>query len=765
MKKYELWYKKEAPYGNENVCMHTRKVKNRSNDGWEKWSLPLGNGYMGINVFGRTSTERFQITENSLCNPYAKNSKFQGCAAGLSNFCDIYLNFNHNKVSNYKRTLNLNTGICTTEYNCNETLYKREHFASYPDKVFVTHLTANKKGTLTFNIKLKVSHNRPYLYEEGDGYGKSAEILAKDGVVTVKGKMDYYGILYEGQLVAIPSGGSIISKNDSLEVTDADSVIIIFAVGTNYKMESRVFLEENNSKKLESYPHPHNKVQKIIDDAKKYSYEELKNRHIQDYSSLFDRVSVDLTNEGNSLPTDKLLKKYKWRKRSTYLEELLFQYGRYLLISSSRSGGYPANLQGIWNRYDSSPWSAGYWHNINVQMNYWPAFNTNLAETFIPYIDYFKAYKKLAENHASEYIKEHFPEKYDDDNGMGIATGGWLYTIEKLPAPNTGHSGAGTGAFTTKLLDDYFEFTRDKKFLEETGYEANRAMAVFLSKTLEKQEDGKLLTKYSSSPEQIHKDEYYHTKGCAFDQQMVYQCYADTIKAAEILEKQDDFIKKIKDDIKMLDPVQAGNSGQIKEFREEKKYGEIGDPKHRHISQLVGLYPGNIINRNTHEWLQAAQVTLNKRGDKSTGWSTAHKLNLWARTKNGNRAYDLVKTAISKCIMPNLWDAHPPFQIDGNFGFTAGVAEMLLQSHEGYIHIIPALPDEWSTGSFKGLTARGGFVVSAEWQDMKLKNIEITSHAGENLKIFVGDKYNSAFVKNGFIEIPTSKNEKYYFHF
>lgn len=756
MKNYELWYTKEAPFGNENVTMHTQKMRNRADDGWEKWSLPLGNGYMGVNVFGRVSAERLQITENSLCNPYAKNPKFAGGAAGLGSFCNIYIDLEHKKATAYKRALNLNSAVCRTEYNCGGVHYEREHFASYPDKVFVTRLTADKKEALSFVLSVEVTQNRPYLYENGDGMGKSAEISASDGVITVKGKADYYGILYEGQIAAISEGGKITAHGGSLKISNADSAVIIMALGTNYKLESRVFLEKDNSKKLEPYPHPHEKVTAILTNARKYSYEELKNRHIADFRSLFERADINLTANEEKLPTDKLLKKYKRSKSSVYLEELLFQYGRYLLISASRPGGYPANLQGIWNRYDSSPWSAGYWHNINVQMNYWPAFNTNLSETFEPYIDYFKAYRKLAENNAVEYIKEHFPEKFDGDNGFTVATGGWLYDMENLPNPKSGHSGAGTGAFTTKLFDDYYEFFRDRKFLEETGYPANRSMAVFLSKLLEEQSNGTLLVKYSASPEQRHKDEYYHTKGCAFDQQMVYQCWQDTAKVAEILGRNDFFIEKIKKDIRRLDPVQVGASGQIKEFREEKYYGEIGDKKHRHISHLVGLYPGNIISGNTPELIKAAQVTLNKRGDKSTGWSTAHKLNLWARTKNGKRAYDLVKTAVSKCMMPNLWDAHPPFQIDGNLGFSAGVAEMLLQSHEGYLHVLPAVPDEWSSGSFDGLTARGGFVVSAEWKDKRVRQVTILSKAGERLKIMVN---------NEFIETETDKGKAYCFEF
>lgn len=765
MKNYRLWYEKEAPFGNENASFFHKNIRECSDDGWESWSLPLGNGYMGINVFGRVSSERLQFTENSLSNPYAKNPKFPGGAAGLSNFCDIYIDFEHKNATEYKRELNLINSICTTEYVSNGVKFKREHFASYPDKVFVSRITASKKGSLSFVLRTVISQNRPYLFEEGDGMGKSAHISAENGIITLSGKMDFYGILYEGQIAVTLDGGSVVAKGESLEIQNADSAVITVAIGTNYKMESSVFLEEEPSKKLSCYPHPHEKVTNILQQARKYSYDELKNRHIEDYTSLFKRVNVDLGGREENITTDKLLENYKNGNFSLYLEELLFQYGRYLLISSSRPGGYPANLQGIWNKYDSCPWSSGYWHNINVQMNYWPAFNTNLLETFEPYIEYFKAYRKLSEKHADEYIKNYFPEKFESCNGIGIATGGWLYKMEKLPPPLTGHSGAGTGELTVKLFDDYFEFSRDKKFLKETGFDAQKSMAIFLSKILEEQEDGTLLVKYSASPEQMHNDEHYYTKGCAFDQQMVYQCFGDTIKAAEVLGKSDSFIEKIKEDIEKLDPVQVGKSGQIKEFREETYYGEIGDPEHRHISHLLGLYPGNVITSNNPEWIEAAKVTLNKRCDESTGWSTAHKLNLWARTKNGNRAYDLVKMALSRCILPNLWDTHPPFQIDGNFGFTAGVAEMLLQSHEGYLHIIPALADEWKDGEFKGLTARGGFEVSAKWENKKLKQIQILSKCGEDLRIFIGSDYSAPFIKNGFIETKTEKDNIYNFEF
>ena len=758
MKKYELRYKKEAPFGNEDFSIYNHG-NDILDDGWEKWSLPLGNGYMGVNIFGRVKEERMQITENSLCNPYSKGN------GGLNNFCDIYLDFEHENVENYKRGLCLNNAVAYTEYDCNGVHFKREHFASYPDKVFVTKLSCNKPGGLSFVLRPEIPYVKPYLFEEGDGMGKTAKVSVSGDTITIGGEMEYYRIKYEGIIYVNTEGGELISKEKTIEIKNADSAVIITAVGTNYKMESRVFTEKDPRKKLAPYEHPHDRVSGIIADAKRYSYSELLKRHEEDYSPIIERASVDLGGKEEDIPTDELLKEYKEGKRSRYLEELYFQYGRYLLIASSRPGTYPANLQGTWNKYDSAPWSAGYWHNINVQMNYWPAFNTNLIDMFEPYAEYFKAYKPLAEELASEYVKEYFPENHSEqpgEDGWIIGTGAWLYTIFGMDKPFRGHSGPGTGAFTTKLFWDYYAFTMDEEILKNISYPAILSMSKFLSKVMIPVED-KLLVKYSASPEQVHNGSHYYTTGCAFDQQMVYENYSDTLKSAEILGESDEFVEKIKSDIKKLDPVIVGKSGQIKEFREEEYYGDIGEYHHRHISHLIGLYPGTVINRNTPEWIKAADVSLNKRGDESTGWSTAHKINAWARVKNGNRAFDLLKMILTKCTASNLWDMHPPFQIDGNFGAAAGIAEMLIQSHEGYIHILPALPDEWEDGSFSALTARGNFEVSLEWKGKKVKKLEVLAKSGGKCRIYLGEGYFADFVKDGFIEFDAEKNKRYEF--
>ena len=739
------------------LVLRYNKAAENSDKGWEEYSIPLGNGYMGANVFGGVECERIQITENSMVNP-GEGEPTSEDIGGLTNFAEIYVKFPHHEVKNYERGLCLNNAVAYTKYNANGVRYNREYFTSYPDKVFVCKMSCDSKKSLAFNLCPEIPFIKGYSVNKGDNGGKSGAITVKDDVIYLAGKMDYYNILFEAQIKVV-TDGKIINNTDSISVVEANEAVIIMAVGTNYKLCSEIFKTTDRFKKTLG-ENPHKKVTEYIKNASSKTYEELYKNHIDDISSYFNRVSLDLGEHNSDKTTDELLNEYKKGNRSKYLEVLYFQYGRYLLISSSRKGCLPANLQGIWNCHEHAPWGSGYWHNINVQMNYWPAFNTNLVEMFEPYSDYFMAYYDAASEFAEDYIKRTKPENYKESEcGYTIGTAAYPYYIT---APGK-HSGPGTGALTSKLFWEYYDFTRDEDVLRKVSYKALKGMSEFLTKTV-KEYDGEYLTSFSASPEQMHNGAwirngtYYHTVGCAFDQQMIYENGKDFIKAAEILNGDDNALKVQKEQIEKYHPVRIGWSGQIKEFLEENFYGEIGEYNHRHISQLMALYPGTLINSDTPAWMDAAKLTLTERTDESTGWALAHRLNAWARTGDGNHAYKLVAELIGNKTNPNLWDEHPPFQIDGNFGATSGIAEMLLQSHEGYIHILPALPDWWHSGKVSGLTARGAFDVDIEWKDSVPSKVRIKSLKGNRIKIKAVFSDNVRVICGEFVDYELNDN-------
>ena len=723
-KEYSLWYSQPAPNeGAENI------VKSRGfpyDKYWERWSLPIGNGYMGACIFGRTDTERIQLTEKTfgVKGPYKKG--------GIGNFAEIYIeDIHHDQPLNYKRSLRLNDAISTVNYQYEGVNYTREYFANYPSNVIVVKLKADQPGKISFTLRPVL----PYLHEYNDeGTGRTGKVSAQNDLITLTGDIQFFRLPYEAQIKVIPSGGQLKAMNDesgnngTIRIQQADSVVLLINAQTAYQLKSSVFTASPENK-FTGNEHPHRAVSQCIQKAADKGYEVLCKEHIADYQSLFSRVDLRLCDETPGIPTDSLLHDYQRGKESLYMDELLFQYGRYLLIASSRKGSLPPHLQGAWSQYEYAPWSGGYWHNINIQMNDWAAFNTNLAEVFIPYVEYNEAFRQSANEKATGYIKKNNPDALSaipEENGWTIGTGANAFSID---SPG-GHSGPGTGGFTTKLFWDYYDFTRDEDILKKHSYPAMLGMAKFLSKTLKPTEEGYLLADPSSSPEQYHNGTTYQTKGCAFDQEMIWESFHDALKAADILKEESPFLRTIKEQIGKLDAIQIGESGQIKEYREEKKYSDIGDPRHRHISHLCALYPGTLINAETPEWLKAATVTLNNRGDKSTGWGVAHRLNLWARVKDGDMAYQRFQLLLKKSILENLWNMHPPFQIDGNLGGTAGVAEMLIQSHEGYINPLPALPAAWRDGSYEGLVARGNFVVSVFWKQGLMTQMNILSRAG-----------------------------------
>lgn len=707
-------------------------------DSWERYSLPLGNGFFGANVFGRLGVERIQISEPTLSNlQYYQRQKAErhGCAAcGVNNFAELMLNFGHEGASDYEMALSLDDAICSVSYTYSGIHFKRSIFLSHPDRVMVIRLEADRKNSVSLDVSPTIPFLGDYTIEEGDGMAKRGTVTAAIDTISISGELEYYGVLYEGILKIIANGGTLIAKNGEISVKNADSVTILFSASTNYILDEQVFSSDAPKEKLSGFPHPKEEVEKAISTAVKLGYEKLLERHLEDYRALYGRVQIRIGNEACGEYTDKLLEAYRAGKTSRYLETLLFQYGRYLLIASSRTR-LPAHLQGIWNAYCDSPWSCGYWHNINVQMNYWCSGPAALSELFIPYINYAKAYMKRAKRYADAFMEKNYPERKspDGENGWIIGTGCGAYKIDGFESVS--HSGPGTGAFTSLLFWDYYDYTRDVDFLRDFAYPALYDMSVFFSKILI-EKDGALLVKESASPENVHNGSHYHTSGCAFDQQMIYENYKRTLEAADILGIADDaLLETIRSQIERLEPVLIGDDGQVKEYREETTYSSIGDPHHRHVSHLVGLYPGTIITDTNEEWMRGARITLTGRGDESTGWAAAHRLLLWARTKTPNKAFDLIRSLMSNNIMENLWDTHPPFQIDGNFGYTAGVCEMLLSSHTDCIELLPALPVEWADGEFSGLVARGNFSIGAKWQCGKITYIRVKSNAGGKLRL------------------------------
>jgi alpha-L-fucosidase 2 len=742
---YELWEPEPAPNGGRSQWEATKssnRPKSYDRD-WERWSYPIGNGYTGVCIFGRTDTERIQIADKTLHNKGIYGN------GGLTGFAELYLDLNQDEVQNYRRSLNLNEAIAHVSYEHDGVRYQREYFASYPDNVIVVRLTADQKGALSFTVRPEI----PFLELKK----RTGTITAEGNLLTLKGSMPLFSCNYEGQIKVLNEGGTVSADpgKGTIQVNKADAVTLLISVGTNYRLSAKTFSNEA-AKKLNRDEFPHAAVSARMQAAQDLGYEELKKRHLDDYQSLFGRVSVNLNSTPTTDPTHVLLEKYQKGKKDNWLEELMFQYGRYLLISSSRQKSLPANLQGAWCQDYYSPWTGGFWHNINVQMNYWGSMSANLAECFEAYTAFFKAYLPMAGKHAADYVNKHNPDRLDKggDNGWIIGTGANAYHVPSAG----GHSGPGTGGFTAKLLVDYYDFTRDRTFLEEVGYPAMLSLSKFYSKALKPHGD-LLLVEPSASPEQrasaeqlkalpgYKEGQKYVFAGCTFDQGFVWESYADTLKMADELDSEDPFLDTILEQITRLDPVLVGASGQIKEYREETNYSDIGAPTHRHISHLCTLYPGTMINSQKPQWMQAASKTLDLRGNKTTGWALAHRMNCRARLGEGDKAREAYEQFIRTRTATNLWALHPPFQIDGNLGTMAGVAEMLLQSHEGYIKVIPALPSAWHEGSFEGLVARSNFVVSAQWRKGKATAVSVLSRSGGQCRItFPG--IGSAVVKN-----------------
>lgn len=709
-------------------------------------ALPIGNGYMGGMVYGGVEKDYIGLNECTVWSGGPGNNNKQGAANKLSSVRealfsgnyrsaesiagemvgyqpasfqpvgDLVLSFPNHKGTNYRRELDLSTAIAKTTYTYDGVEYTREYFASYPDHVMVVRLTANKSDKISFNATLTTPHTNNRISASGNN------VLLMDATLN--------SIKFQTRLLVRNEGGSVSYGNNAISVSNANSVTLILTIASNFKAFNDV---SGNPSEL---------TEQVMDNVKNTTYDVLKSTHLKDYQTLFNRVRLDLGDAASNANdiTSNRVKAFNSTNDPDFVR-LYYQFGRYLLISSSRAGGQPANLQGIWNRDTNPAWGSKYTTNINLEMNYWMVETANLSECAVPLIDKIKS---MVYN-GNETAKVH----WGTDKGWVVHhnTDLWNRT-----APIDGSWGvwpSGAGWLSTHLWEHYL-FTLDKEYLLDVYPTMKGAAEFFLNTLVQEPVSGKgyLVTAPSDSPENTHSG-YNTCFGPTMDNQIIRDVFNYTSQAAQILGVDNDLCDQMATASAKLPPHKIGKYGQLQEW-----FDDWDDPRsdHRHVSHLYGLFPSAQISvENTADLAEAAKTTLTQRGDMATGWSLAWKINLWARLQDGNHAYKLIKDLLTPDrTYENLFDAHPPFQIDGNFGAVSGMNEMFLQSQENLIRVLPALPDSWSNGYISGLCARGGFLIdSLAWKDGKLTYIAIISQKGQTLSLKYKDKTFTSQTKVG----------------